>query len=311
MCPHAELLLGRLTALDPERQTVDGRDRSGHVHGRATSSSSLALGSVARALPIPGLAEHALGFKDLAGRDPPPQPRAPAARGGDGRTGRRRAAARELTFVFVGAGYAGVEALAELADLVRDALRYYPALRASRSAGSWSTRRRRSCPRSRRGSASTPPSNWQRSGSRSARRRRSNRVGPGTRRPVRTAMRIATHTLVWTAGVSPNRLLAAARPARRRARSRQGRRQPASRRPRGSLGARRLRTRAEPCDDGRAGSANVPACPPPGPPAGEEPERRRRSRTVTARSVRWRHSAATRGSPSFSASRYEASWAGS
>jgi NADH dehydrogenase len=36
---------------------------------------------------------------------------------------------RELTFVFVGAGYAGVEALAELADLVRDALRYYPTLR--------------------------------------------------------------------------------------------------------------------------------------------------------------------------------------
>ena len=35
---------------------------------------------------------------------------------------------RELTFVFVGAGYAGVEALAELADLVRDALRYYPML---------------------------------------------------------------------------------------------------------------------------------------------------------------------------------------
>jgi NADH dehydrogenase len=39
--------------------------------------------------------------------------------------GRRR---RELTFVFVGAGYAGVEALAELSDLVRDALRYYPSL---------------------------------------------------------------------------------------------------------------------------------------------------------------------------------------
>ena len=38
-------------------------------------------------------------------------------------------AARELTFVFVGAGYAGVEALAELADLVSDAIRYYPDLR--------------------------------------------------------------------------------------------------------------------------------------------------------------------------------------
>jgi NADH dehydrogenase len=36
---------------------------------------------------------------------------------------------RELTFVFVGAGYAGVEALAELSDLVRDAMRYYSMLR--------------------------------------------------------------------------------------------------------------------------------------------------------------------------------------
>ena len=38
-------------------------------------------------------------------------------------------AAAHLTFVFVGAGYAGVEALAELSDLVADALRWYPRLR--------------------------------------------------------------------------------------------------------------------------------------------------------------------------------------
>ena len=37
-----------------------------------------------------------------------------------------------LTFVFVGAGYAGVEALAELSDLVVDALRFYPRLREAR-----------------------------------------------------------------------------------------------------------------------------------------------------------------------------------
>jgi NADH dehydrogenase len=36
---------------------------------------------------------------------------------------------RHLTFVFVGAGYAGVEALAELSDLVRDAIGHYPTLR--------------------------------------------------------------------------------------------------------------------------------------------------------------------------------------
>ena len=31
-----------------------------------------------------------------------------------------------LTFVFVGGGYAGVEALAELEDMARDACEYYP-----------------------------------------------------------------------------------------------------------------------------------------------------------------------------------------
>ncbi|HZE29249.1 MAG TPA: FAD-dependent oxidoreductase, partial [Gaiellaceae bacterium] len=42
-------------------------------------------------------------------------------------------AERQLTFVFVGAGYAGVEALAELSDLVRDAMRYYPEFQRPRS----------------------------------------------------------------------------------------------------------------------------------------------------------------------------------
>jgi NADH dehydrogenase len=91
----------------------------------------VALGAVARTLPIPGLAEHALGFKSLAD--------AIALRNHVLRRLEAAAAApneahreRELTFVFVGAGYAGVEALAELSDLVRDALRYYPSLRTSR-----------------------------------------------------------------------------------------------------------------------------------------------------------------------------------
>ena len=88
----------------------------------------VALGSISRALPIPGLADHALGFKDLADaiylRNHVLQ-RLDAADAAADDTHRER----ELTFVFVGAGYAGVEALAELSDLVRDALRYYPSLR--------------------------------------------------------------------------------------------------------------------------------------------------------------------------------------
>ena len=110
----------------------------------------VALGAIARTLPIPGLAEHALGFKDLADaielrNHVLRQLEAADAALDPGRP------QRHLTFVFVGAGYAGVEALAELSDLVRDALRYYPRLRGrASSAGCSSTRRRRSSRRSRR-----------------------------------------------------------------------------------------------------------------------------------------------------------------
>jgi NADH:ubiquinone reductase (H+-translocating) len=38
---------------------------------------------------------------------------------------------RALTFVFIGGGYAGIEALAEMEDMARDALRYYPELKHS------------------------------------------------------------------------------------------------------------------------------------------------------------------------------------
>jgi NADH dehydrogenase len=127
MCPHAELVLGRAAAIDFASNSVqvDALDAQVSVRYRELV---VALGSISRALPIPGLAEHALGFKNLADaiflRNHVLQ-RLEAA---DAATieAHRRA---ELTFVFVGAGYAGVEALAELSDLVRDALRHYPSLR--------------------------------------------------------------------------------------------------------------------------------------------------------------------------------------
>ena len=124
MCPHAELFLGRLTTLDTGERTVT-------VDGSFEVSYErlvLALGSISRSLPIPGLAEYGLGFKDLADaihlRNHVLQRLEAAAMSAD-------RAERELSFVFVGAGYAGVEALAELSDLVRDALRHYPELEGS------------------------------------------------------------------------------------------------------------------------------------------------------------------------------------
>jgi NADH:ubiquinone reductase (H+-translocating) len=127
MCPHAELLLGHATAVDTGRREVTVTTDE-NVLTVDYSDLVIALGAVSRTLPIPGLAEHALGFKSLADaiylRNHVLR-RLEAAASASSEDQQRR----ELTFVFVGAGYAGVEALAELADLVRDALRYYPVLR--------------------------------------------------------------------------------------------------------------------------------------------------------------------------------------
>jgi NADH dehydrogenase len=127
MCPHADLVLGRAVELDFARSRVQAETLEGQLTIRYRDLV-VAVGSISRALPIPGLADHALGFKDLADaiqlRNHVLQ-RLEAADAAANETHRLR----ELTFLFVGAGYAGVEALAELADLVRDAIRYYPGLR--------------------------------------------------------------------------------------------------------------------------------------------------------------------------------------
>jgi len=85
----------------------------------------VALGATTRTLPVPGLAEHGMGFKDLADA---------IALRNHVLLQLERASIHpddpsELGFVFVGAGYAGVEALAELNDMARAALRSYPDLR--------------------------------------------------------------------------------------------------------------------------------------------------------------------------------------
>jgi NADH dehydrogenase len=85
----------------------------------------LCPGSVSRLLPIPGLSEQGIGFKTIGEaiflRNHVLSCLDLAASTNDAE--RRRKA---LTFVFVGGGYAGVEALAELEDMARYATRYIP-----------------------------------------------------------------------------------------------------------------------------------------------------------------------------------------
>jgi NADH dehydrogenase len=127
MCPNAELLLGRATGLDEEHRTVHVTTDAG-AFDVEYDQLVVALGAVSRLLPIPGLGEHAVGFKDLADAIALRNHVLRELEAADAELDPERRA-RHLTFVFVGAGYAGVEALAELSDLVRDALRFYPRLR--------------------------------------------------------------------------------------------------------------------------------------------------------------------------------------
>jgi NADH:ubiquinone reductase (H+-translocating) len=127
MCPRAELLLGDLKGVDLEGRTATIETDAGPQLVR-WRELVLALGAVPRTVPVPGLREHALSFKSL-----------PDAINLRNHVLRRLEAAdsaldeesrrAQLSFVFVGAGYAGVEALAELSDLADDAMRYYPRLR--------------------------------------------------------------------------------------------------------------------------------------------------------------------------------------
>ena len=122
------LYLGHVLGADPERRVVRVRALGGAEEELRYDQLIVALGSTSRTLPIPGLAEHALGFKTLSeaialrnrllqtleqaeGEDDPD-------------------VCRELlSYVFVGGGYAGLEGLAELQDFAVDVIERYPRAR--------------------------------------------------------------------------------------------------------------------------------------------------------------------------------------
>lgn len=123
------ILTGSVTGIDHAARTITITPpipESTHVTPEPYSIGYdhlvVALGAEARTLPIPGLAEQALGFKQveeaLALRNRVLSRIEDAASTWDEQ--RRR---RLLTFVFVGGGFAGVEAIAELEDMARDFVR--------------------------------------------------------------------------------------------------------------------------------------------------------------------------------------------
>jgi len=123
-----DLRIGRVTGADPAAKTIDVETIHGRTERLPYDQLIVALGSVSRTLPIPGLAEHAVGFKDL--------PEAIRLRNHVLRTLEAAESTEDasersawLTYVFVGAGYAGLEGLAELQDFTADVLDLYPRCR--------------------------------------------------------------------------------------------------------------------------------------------------------------------------------------
>ncbi len=122
-----EVLTGRVESVDHARRVARIVPTRGEGYDLTYEVIVLSPGSIARTLPIPGLAEQGIGFKQVE--------EAIALRNQvleklDIATSVSDHAARRalLTFVFVGGGYAGIEALAELEDMAMYATRYYPDL---------------------------------------------------------------------------------------------------------------------------------------------------------------------------------------
>jgi NADH dehydrogenase len=120
-CHH---LTGRVTSINHAAREVTAELVSGTVTTLGYDVLVVAPGSVARTLPVPGLAERGIAFKTVGEaiylRNHVLSRLDAAATTIDPDLRRRL-----LTFLVVGGGYAGIEALAELQDMARYATRYY------------------------------------------------------------------------------------------------------------------------------------------------------------------------------------------
>ena len=126
---RCRILIGEVTAVDHAKRTATVTTLATEEEGTGGQRLSydqlvLAPGSVSRTLPVPGLADHGIGFKTveeaiglrnhvIEQMDIASSTRDPAIR------------YAALTFVCVGGGFARVEALGELEDMARYAARYY------------------------------------------------------------------------------------------------------------------------------------------------------------------------------------------
>jgi NADH dehydrogenase len=203
---RTELVIGSVTGADLERRMLAVHRVDGEEVELGYDHLLVALGSVSRILPIPGLPEHAIGLKSLSDAtalrnqvltcfDIAESLEDPLLR------------AEYLGFVFVGAGYAGLEGLAELQDFATQAIQLYPRCRAQGMRWVLVEARERIMPEVPRSLSAFAAREL---------------LGRGIEIDVNTTLesidahgamlsggeQIAARTVVWTAGVSPSPVVA-------------------------------------------------------------------------------------------------------
>ena len=119
-----DVLQGKVSKIEHGRRHVEITPEEGEPYEVSYDQLVVGLGSVSRTLPIPGLATEGIGFKNveeaIAVRNHVIGKLDVASSTWDAQLRKRM-----LTFTFVGGGFAGIEALAEIEDMARYATRQY------------------------------------------------------------------------------------------------------------------------------------------------------------------------------------------
>jgi NADH:ubiquinone reductase (H+-translocating) len=201
---RTELILSRIVAAEPARRVLQLRSPDGEESELEYDQLIVSLGSISRTLPIPGLIEHGIGLKTLGdafGLRNRITQMLEIAEGTDD----ERAAQAALTFVVVGAGYAGVEGIAEMQDFATEIIDLYPRCRLRGTRWVLIEARDRLMPEISDRLADFTHQELQRRGI---------EVRTGTTLEAVTDRHVSlsdgeclpTRTVVWTAGVSPPRV---------------------------------------------------------------------------------------------------------
>ena len=122
---RTQLRVAEVTGADPANRRLLVRSLEGTDEEIPYDHLILSLGSISRTVPVPGLAENAMGFKTLAEAIALRNRLLQTLEVAEALDDRQRRG-EYLTYVFVGDGYAGLDALAELQDFAADVIEDYP-----------------------------------------------------------------------------------------------------------------------------------------------------------------------------------------